>query len=101
MSPELLLSSGFPLLVIPGGGLNSTVADLATHPFDEFKNEYRALAADLRNPKAVSPQVRSIGGPFIWNPPKCSLIRSLASICPACWVRSHMNAGQDGLHYLT
>src|SRR5262249_13721621 len=44
--------SGFPLLVIPGGGLNSTVAGLATHPFnplDEFKNEYRVIAADLRN----------------------------------------------------
>src|SRR5690625_1835209 len=23
-------------------------------------------------------------------------IGSLASICPACWVRSHMTAGQDG-----
>ncbi len=36
--------SGFPLLVIPGGGLNSTVAGLATHPFnpfDEFKGEFR------------------------------------------------------------
>ena len=34
--------SGFPLLVIPGGGLNSTVAGLATHPFnplDEFKGD--------------------------------------------------------------
>jgi pimeloyl-ACP methyl ester carboxylesterase len=44
--------SGFPLLVIPGGGLNSTVAGLATHPFnpfDEFKDEYRVIAADLRN----------------------------------------------------
>lgn len=44
--------SGFPLLVIPGGGLNSTVAGLATHPFnpiDEFKREYRVIAADLRN----------------------------------------------------
>jgi len=44
--------SGFPLLVIPGGGLNSTVAGLATHPFnplDEFKSEYRVIAADLRN----------------------------------------------------
>ena len=44
--------SGFPLLVIPGGGLNSTVAGLATHPFnplDEFKGEYRVIAADLRN----------------------------------------------------
>jgi len=27
--------SGFPLLVIPGGGLNSTVAGLATHPRGE------------------------------------------------------------------
>jgi pimeloyl-ACP methyl ester carboxylesterase len=45
--------SGFPLLVIPGGGLNSTVAGLRTsHPFnplDEFKGEYRVIAADLRN----------------------------------------------------
>src|ERR1700740_410039 len=46
--------SGFPLLVIPGGGLNSTVAGLATHPFnpmDEFKGEYRVITADLRNRK--------------------------------------------------
>ncbi len=46
--------TGFPLLVIPGGGLNSTVAGLATHPFnpfDEFKGEFRVIAADLRNAK--------------------------------------------------
>src|SRR5258708_39380004 len=48
--------SGFPLLVIPGGGLNSTVAGLATathpfNPFDEFKGEFRVIAADLRNAK--------------------------------------------------
>src|ERR1700723_2063521 len=45
--------SGFPLMVIPGGGLNSTVAGLASsHPFNplkEFANEYRVIAADLRN----------------------------------------------------
>ena len=44
--------SGFPLLVIAGGGLNSTIAGLATHPFnpiEEFKGEYRCIAADLRN----------------------------------------------------
>ena len=44
--------SGFPLLVIPGGGLNSTVAGLANHPFnplEEFSGEYRVIAADLRN----------------------------------------------------
>src|SRR2546425_7086678 len=48
------IGSGFPLLVIPGGGLNSTVAGLATHPFnpfDEFKGEFRVIAADLRNAK--------------------------------------------------
>jgi len=46
------VGSGFPLLVIPGGGLNSTVAGLATHPFnpmEEFKDEFRVIAADLRN----------------------------------------------------
>src|SRR3989442_10386870 len=48
------VGAGFPLLVIPGGGLNSTVAGLATHPFnpfDEFKGEFRVIAADLRNAK--------------------------------------------------
>src|SRR5215475_1187205 len=48
------VGSGFPLLVIPGGGLNSTVAGLATHPFnpfDEFQGECRVIAADLRNAK--------------------------------------------------
>jgi pimeloyl-ACP methyl ester carboxylesterase len=46
--------AGFPLLVIPGGGLNSTIAGLreSHSPFDpmaEFKDEYRCIAADLRN----------------------------------------------------
>jgi len=43
--------SGFPLLLIAGGGLNSTIGGL-TNPFnaiDEFKGEYRCVAADLRN----------------------------------------------------
>src|SRR5215475_6348653 len=44
--------SGFPLLIIAGGGLNSTIAALARGPFDpveEFKEEYRCIASDLRN----------------------------------------------------
>jgi pimeloyl-ACP methyl ester carboxylesterase len=45
--------SGFPLLLIAGGGLNSTIAGFSTnHPFnpiEEFKGEYRCIAADLRN----------------------------------------------------
>src|SRR6202167_4881469 len=43
--------SGFPLLLIPGGGLNSTISALA-NPFnaiEEFKGQYRCIAADLRN----------------------------------------------------
>jgi pimeloyl-ACP methyl ester carboxylesterase len=43
--------SGFPLLLIAGGGLNSTIAGLA-NPFDaigEFKGEYHCIATDLRN----------------------------------------------------
>jgi pimeloyl-ACP methyl ester carboxylesterase len=46
--------SGFPLLVIAGGGLNSTIAGLSGplspfNPLVEFKGEYRCIAADLRN----------------------------------------------------
>jgi pimeloyl-ACP methyl ester carboxylesterase len=45
--------SGFPLLIIPGGGLNSTLSGLSRgdpfNPIDEFKAEYRCVAADLRN----------------------------------------------------
>jgi pimeloyl-ACP methyl ester carboxylesterase len=43
--------SGFPLLLISGGGLNSSISGL-TGPFnsiEEFKSEYRCIAADLRN----------------------------------------------------
>ena len=47
--------SGYPLLLIPGGGLNSTIAGLKRgDPFnaiDEFKTEYRCVVADLRNAK--------------------------------------------------
>jgi pimeloyl-ACP methyl ester carboxylesterase len=47
------VGSGFPLLLIAGGGLNSTIANFTrTSPFnaiDEFKGEYRCIAADLRN----------------------------------------------------
>src|SRR5262245_10473235 len=44
--------SGFPLLLIAGGGLNSTMARLPGSPFnpiEEFKGEYRCIFADLRN----------------------------------------------------
>ena len=44
--------SGFPLLVIPGGGLNATIAGLAVHafnPLEVFSDTYRVIALDLRN----------------------------------------------------
>jgi pimeloyl-ACP methyl ester carboxylesterase len=51
------VGSGIPLLLIAGGGLNSTISGLAGSypPFDsfvEFKGEYRCIAADLRNANA-------------------------------------------------
>ncbi len=48
--------SGFPLMLLPGGGLNSTIAGLkGGNPFpaiEEFKGEYRCITADLRNAPA-------------------------------------------------
>ena len=46
------VGSGFPLMVIPGGGLNSTVQGLESHPFnplETYKDDFRVIAADLRN----------------------------------------------------
>lgn len=47
------VGSGLPLLIIPGGGLNATISYVTgSAPFNaiaEFKNEYRCIAADLRN----------------------------------------------------
>jgi len=51
--------SGFPLLLIPGGGLNSTISYFTGNaPFnaiEEFKGEYRCIAVDLRNARDGSP----------------------------------------------
>ena len=45
--------SGFPLLLVAGGGLNSTIAGLKRGgPFnaiEEFKGEYRCIFLDMRN----------------------------------------------------
>jgi len=46
--------TGFPLLLIAGGGLNSTISALTGNgspfnPIEEFKGEYRCIASDLRN----------------------------------------------------
>ena len=46
------VGSGFPLMIIPGGGLNSTIQGLESHPFnplETYKDDFRVIAADLRN----------------------------------------------------
>jgi pimeloyl-ACP methyl ester carboxylesterase len=61
--------SGLPLMLIPGGGLNSTIASLkGGNPFpaiDEFKGEYRCITADLRNaPSGQSTGPVEVGRPW-------------------------------------
>ena len=46
------IGSGFPLLLIPGGGLNSVISYLDSrapfNPIEEFSNEFRCITMDLR-----------------------------------------------------
>src|SRR4029077_10716291 len=47
--------SGFPLLVTPGGGLNSRVSNWPTAVFnamEAFKNDFRCITMDQRNANA-------------------------------------------------
>ena len=45
--------SGFPLLIIPGGGLNGTVPSMQTgspfNPMERYKDDFRCISADRRN----------------------------------------------------
>ena len=47
------VGSGFPLLLIPGGGLNGTISNLTEgspfNPIEAFKGQYRCITMDLRN----------------------------------------------------
>jgi pimeloyl-ACP methyl ester carboxylesterase len=46
------VGSGFPLLVTPGGGLNSRISNWPTQVFnamEEFKNDFRCITMDQRN----------------------------------------------------
>ena len=42
------VGEGFPLLIIPGGGLNSSIASLDTsvpfNPMEMYKNDFRCIA---------------------------------------------------------
>jgi pimeloyl-ACP methyl ester carboxylesterase len=60
--------TGFPLLLIAGGGLNgSTSAQLRKEPFnpiDAFKGEFRCISADLRNASGQSSGPLDIDRPW-------------------------------------
>jgi len=47
------VGSGFPLLLIPGGGLNSALSSWQTaspfNPMERYKDDFRCICADLRN----------------------------------------------------
>ena len=46
------VGSGFPLLVTPGGGLNSRMSNWSTAVFnapEAFKNDFRVITMDQRN----------------------------------------------------
>src|SRR5215470_4032831 len=47
------VGSGFPLLLIPGGGLNSALSSWQTaspfNPMERYGNDFRCICADLRN----------------------------------------------------
>jgi hypothetical protein len=62
--------SGFPLLVIPGGGLNSTIAGLSGsntpfNPMEKFKASTAALRRTCAMPMAVR-QIRSFLRAHLW-----------------------------------
>jgi hypothetical protein len=64
------VGSGFPLLLIAGGGLNSKMAGLATSPFnpiEEFKGEYRCIAASLH--RCIAASLRTCATPMAASPP--------------------------------
>src|SRR5574339_177316 len=60
------IGSGFPLLLIPGGGLNSALSSWQTaspfNPMERYRNDFRCICADLRNANPGQS-----GGPLIHN----------------------------------
>ena len=87
--------SGFPLLLVAGGGLNSTIAGLKRGgPFnaiEEFKGEYRCIFSDMRNANGgQSSGPLEIDRP--WDAYGRTGVRSciLLSINPLCYLRLMM-----------
>ena len=73
------VGAGVPLLLIAGGGLNSTIAGL-TSPFDaigEFKAEYRCIAVDgdVAVATGSSSYKDSVDGPVVRVYDNCFVLR--------------------------
>ena len=50
--------SGFPLLLVPGGGLNSRISNWPNAVFNSmeiFKDEFHCITMDQRNPNGIVP----------------------------------------------
>ena len=59
------VGSGFPLLVTPGGGLNSRVSNWPTaviNAMEEFKNDFRCITMDQRNAHKRNTSPENSGG---------------------------------------
>src|SRR3989442_1196362 len=68
------VGSGFPLLLIPGGGLNSALSSWQTaspfNPMERYQDDFRCICADLRNANPAESRdfVRSIQTPLLIAP---------------------------------
>ena len=64
-----MVGSGFPMLVTPGGGLNSRVSNWPTAVFnamEAFKDDFRCITMDQRNANRVRPDfVYSVSREFV------------------------------------
>ena len=82
---QVAIDAGFR--TVRNEGLGVTVDPGAFHGALDLSRRTRSVGINFGFPICGRPPPRNV----------CSaLIRSLASICPACFVRSYMNAGQDG-----
>jgi len=83
---------GFPLLIISGGGLNSTIEwakkNAPFNAMEEFKNEYRCIVTDLRN--AVGGQST---GPLEVDRPWDSYIDDLLGLMDHLGIKRFMALG--------
>ena len=62
--------SGFPLLVTPGGGLNSRVANwpnAVINAMEEFKNDFRCITMDQRNANAPAESTGPVPTENAWD----------------------------------